>query len=152
MQQMQPIQSTFRYILEPNSLGILIGTPNENYVVYISLDKAHYLLKLGKELYDNYLRNVFSDDFYIAFSGVGHLFSHLIHTYTCKNPYHESIGEEKECIEEICNILVTSTNELEQMIISRFRENLRFLFVEKALVDFLLCFYQLCETMNMSSS
>jgi len=152
MQQMQPIQSTFRYILNPNHLTIMIGTTDQKYVVNISLDEAHHLLKLGKELYDNYLRNVFSDDFYIAFSGVGHLFSHLIHTYTCKNPYHESIGEEKECIEEICNILVTSTNELEQMIISRFRENLRFLFVEKALVDFLLCFYQLCETMNMSSS
>lgn len=144
--------SEIRCIYDPDHLAIMIGTTDQKYVVCISLDEAHHLLKLGKELYDNYLRNVFSDDFYIAFSGVGHLFSHLIHTYTCKNPYHESIGEEKECIEEICNILVTSTNELEQMIISRFRENLRFLFVEKALVDFLLCFYQLCETMNMSSS
>jgi len=139
------------YILNPNDVTIMIGT-DHGWKVVISFDEALYMLQLVRKLYKNYQLNVFSDDFYESFSGVGFVFSHMVHKSICKNPYHESIGEDKECIEEIQNVLVSSTNELEQMIVSRFRENFRFLFVEKALVDFLCCFYQSCKTMNMCSS
>uniref|UniRef100_A0A6C0BF20 Uncharacterized protein n=1 Tax=viral metagenome TaxID=1070528 RepID=A0A6C0BF20_9ZZZZ len=126
---------------DTNNFQILIGTSNQYLEVIISLDEARYILQLVKELYENYQLNVFSDDHYLIFSGVGFVFSHRVHKFICKNPHHNSIEEEKECIEEIRDVLDSSINEFTQELVSIFKEILRFLFVEKALLDILVYFY-----------
>ena len=139
------------YICDLNTCTMMIGKTKHSGKVVVPLEEAIYVLSLVEEHYKVYQRDI-SDRPDFKFSGIDPAFCHRIHHIICKNPYHNSIGEEKDCIEDMRNILVLSTNELEQKIVTIFRKDFEFLFVEKALVDFLLHFYRLCKTVDIRSS
>lgn len=141
---------TYKYDFDISTMMIRI-TKYVKVKVDVPLEEAIYLLSILEKHYEEYQRDI-SDRPNFMFSGKDPAFCHRIHHIICENPYHNSIGEEKDCIEEMRNVLDLSTNESEQKIVKKFRKDFELLFVEKALVDNLLHFYRLCKTVNIRSS